>query len=69
MKILKLLNKLNLSIIVIFLLLTHFVFADETPIDIWNIDKSETETNIDKNSLIEKTEIASENSIYKMPND
>ena len=69
MKILKLLNKVNLSIIVIFLLLTHSVFAEETPIDIWNIDKSEAEIGVDRNSLIEKTEIASENNIYQMQND
>ncbi|MDA7576813.1 hypothetical protein N8700_02230 [Candidatus Pelagibacter sp.] len=69
MKILKLLNKVNFSIIVIFLLLTHSVFAEDTPIDIWNIDKSEAEIDPDKNSLIEKTEISSESNIYQMQND
>ena len=39
MKILKLLNKKNLSIIIISLLLPLFSIAEEKPVDIWNIDK------------------------------
>ena len=42
MKILRLLNKINFSII--FLLFCNFVsLAEEEPVDIWNIDKKKTE--------------------------
>ena len=39
MRILKLLNKISLSIIFLILLLATKVIAEETPVDIWNIDK------------------------------
>ena len=39
MRILKLLNKNNLSIVVIYLFSSVYVFAEDKPIDIWNIDK------------------------------
>ena len=42
MKILKLLNKKNLSIIIISLL-SIFAIAEDKPVDIWNIDKKEIE--------------------------
>ena len=41
MKILKLLNKKNLTIVIIYLFSTLTVFAEDKPIDIWNIDKKE----------------------------
>ena len=44
MKILKLLNKKNLSIIIISLLPTFSTIAEDKPVDIWNIDKKEVET-------------------------
>ncbi len=47
MKILKLLNKKNLSIVSIFLLLITETIADEKPVDIWNIDKKD----IDKKNV------------------
>ena len=43
MKILKLLNKKNLSIIIIFLLSFVSAIAEDKPVDIWNIDKKETQ--------------------------
>ena len=66
MKILRLLNKLNLSIITIYLLSTISVVAEDNPVDIWNIDKKETEITTEEISTIEKIEKISESSIYQM---
>ena len=70
MKILKLLNKKNFSIISIFLFLTLKAFAEENPVDIWNIDKKEIE-NENKISLEaednQKEEIL-QKSIYNLQN-
>ena len=63
MKILRLLNKLNLSIITIYLLSTISVVAEDKPVDIWNIDKKATEITTEEISTIEKI---SESSIYEM---
>ena len=52
MKISKLLNKKNLSI-VIFSLISFSSFAEDKPVDIWNLEKQEV----------------SESSIYKMQSD
>ena len=54
MKILKLLNKKNLSIIIFFLLPSTFAIAEDKPIDIWNLDKQKIETNSETISLDEK---------------
>ena len=59
MKILRLLNKKNLSIITIYLLSTITVVAEDKPVDIWNIDKKETEITTEEISTIEKIEIIS----------
>ena len=61
MKILKLLNKKNLSIIIIFLASYLSATAEEQPIDIWNIEKKEisttdSETNISNENENKKTE-------------
>jgi hypothetical protein len=69
MKILKLLNKKNLSIIIIYLLSSLSLIAEDKPVDIWNIDKKAIETTVDVNSSVEKIEIKSENSIYQMQTD
>ncbi len=69
MKILRLLNKKNLSIIIIYLLSFISVLAEDKPVDIWNIDKAENEDAIEKNSSAEKTEVISESSIYDMQAD
>ena len=66
MKILKLLNKKNLSIITIYLLSSISVIAEDKPIDIWNIEKKEVEAATQE---ILSSEKISENSIYKMQTD
>ena len=56
MKILKLLNKKNFSII----LISFFslgVFAEEQPVDIWNIDKKKIENNQSSNELTVEDDI------------
>ena len=69
MKILKLLNKKNLSIIIISLLLSLPSIAEEKPVDIWNIEKQETDSISEENLSLEKTKQESQNSIYKMQVD
>ena len=69
MRILKLLNKKYLSIIVIYLFSPFFVFAEDKPIDIWNIDKQKTDNISETNLSSEKLEIIPESSIYKMQAD
>jgi hypothetical protein len=69
MKILRLLNNKNLPIVIIYLLSFVSAIAEDKPIDIWNIDKIETEVIVDKNSSVENTEVISENSIYNMQAD
>ena len=66
MKILKLLNKKNLSIIIISLLLSLPSIAEEKPVDIWNLEKQESDSVSEENLSLEKTEQESQNSIYKM---
>mgnify|MGYP001211604506 CR=1 FL=1 len=66
MKILKLLNKKNLSIITIYLLSSISLIAEDKPIDIWNIEKKEVEVATEEILSLEKI---SENSIYKMQAD
>ena len=69
MKILKLLNKNNFSIIFI-LLLTFNSYAEDEPVDIWNIDKNEnqkisqTEISTLENDIDDNT--VKESSIYKL---
>ena len=69
MKILKLLNKKNLSIIIISLLLSLPSIAEEKPVDIWNLEKQESDSVSEENLSLEKTEQESQNSIYKMQVD
>ena len=69
MKTLKLLNKKNLSIIIISLLSTFSTIAEDKPIDIWNIDKKEVDTSIKENIAEEKINEISENGIYQMQAD
>jgi len=45
MKILRLLNKIFLPIFILFLLATSRSYSEESPVDIWNIDKSEINQN------------------------
>ena len=69
MKILKLLNKKNLSIIIFSLLITPPLFAEDKPVDIWNIEKKEVDTISEENLSDENKQEVSENSIYKMQSD
>ena len=69
MKILKLLNKNNLSIIIIYLFSSLLVLAEDKPVDIWNIDKKEIESITETNILSEKIDAGIENSIYDMQAD
>ena len=69
MKILKLLNNKNLSIIIISLLLSVSSIAEEKPVDIWNLDKKETQNISKENLSVEKNEETSQSSIYKMQSD
>ena len=69
MKILKLLNKKNLSIIIISLLSSFSSIAEEKPVDIWNIDKQKEETASEEIISIEKTEEISQSNIYKTQTD
>ena len=49
MKILKLLNNKNLSIIIISLLLSLPSIAEEKPVDIWNLEKQESDSDSKEN--------------------
>ena len=69
MKTLKLLNKENLSIIIISLLLTFSTIAEDKPVDIWNIDKKEVETSIKENISEENINEISETGIYQIQAD
>jgi hypothetical protein len=68
MKISKLLNKKNLSI-VIFSLISLSSFAEDKPVDIWNLEKQEGESISEENLSIENKQEVSESSIYKMQSD
>ena len=65
MKISKLLNKKNLSI-VIFSLISLSSFAEDKPVDICSLEKQEVETISEENLSIENKQEVSESSIYKM---
>ena len=69
MRILKLLNKKYFSIIIIFLLSSLNVIAEDQPIDIWNIDKKAIETTSEAISSTEIIGITAENNIYNMQAD
>ena len=69
MKTLRLLNKKNLSIIIISLLSTFSTIAEDKPVDIWNIDKKEVETSIKENISEENINEISETGIYQIQAD
>ena len=56
MKILRLLNSKYLSIIFIFLLLNFNTYAEDEPVDIWNIDKEKIQGNSENEELVSITE-------------
>ena len=69
MRILKLLNKKYFSIIIIFLLSSVNVIAEDQPIDIWNIDKKAIETTSEVISSNEIIGATAESNIYNMQAD
>tara|TARA_B100000902_G_scaffold379680_1_gene414235 strand:- start:468 stop:2231 length:1764 start_codon:yes stop_codon:yes gene_type:complete len=69
MKILKLLNNKNLSIITTSLFLSFSSIAEDKPVDIWNIDKQDVENTPADNSSTEKNKEMSEDNIYKIQSD
>ena len=67
MKTLKLLNKKNFSIIIFSLIASTISFAEDKPVDIWNIEKKEVETISEENLSEENSnEDTSENNVYRM---
>ena len=56
MKILKLLNKIYLSILIIFFFSIVNSFSQDEPVDIWNIDKEQIQENSENKELISITE-------------
>ena len=56
MKILKLLNKIYLSILIIFFFSMVNSFSENEPVDIWNIDKEQIQENSENKELISTTE-------------
>ena len=70
MKTLKLLNKKNFSIIIFSLIASTISFAEDKPVDIWNIEKKEVETISEENLSDENSnEEISENNVYGMQSD
>ena len=69
MRILKLLNKKYFSIIIILLLSSVNVIAEDQPIDIWNIDKKVIETTSEAISSNQITGVTAESNIYNMQAD
>ena len=69
MKILRLLNKKNFSIILA-LLFTIASYAEEQPVDIWNIDTKNIESNSPKSEINDsengQIKLNTESEIYKM---
>lgn len=70
MKILKLLNNKNLSIILLLIFTAFNVFAEDKPVDIWNIDKKEIEQDSQLKSAtkkeVDKIKVITETDIFKM---
>ena len=69
MKISKLLNRKNFSILIIYFTLSVCVFAEDKPIDIWNLEKKKPETAIDTNINSEILDNNSQGSIYNIQSD
>ena len=66
MKILKLLNKKYFSILIIYLFLPINTFAEDKPVDIWNLEKKETDIVEETNISIQKQKNSNESNIYDM---
>ena len=66
MKILKLLNKKIFSITLVCLIFFTTVFAEEKPIDIWNIEKKDNQVISETNISSEKSSGTTQNSVYEL---
>ena len=66
MKILKLLNKKILSTKLVCLIFFIPVFAEEKPIDIWNIEKKDNQVILETNISSESTVNTTRNSVYEL---
>ena len=66
MKILKLSNKKYFSILIFYLLSGINTFAEDKPVDIWNLEKKETDTVVETNISDQNQNNSTGNSIYNM---
>ena len=66
MKTLKSLNKKILSIKIVYLIFFIPVFAEEKPIDIWNIEKKDNQVISETNISSESTAGNTQNSVYEL---
>ena len=66
MKILKLLNKKYFSILIFYMLSGINTFAEEKPVDIWNLEKKQTDIVEETNISNQKQINSNESSIYNM---
>ena len=66
MKILKLLNKKNFSILIIYLLYCINLSAEDKPIDLWNLEKNETDITEENITSNQNQDDGVANSIYEM---
>ena len=66
MKILKLLNKKYFSILIFYLLSATNTFAENKPVDIWNLEKKETDIVVETNISDQNQNNSAGSSIYDM---
>ena len=66
MKILKLLNKKILLTKLVYLIFFTPTFAEEKPIDIWNIEKKDNQVISETNISSENSSSTTQNSVYKL---
>ncbi len=66
MKILKLLNKKNFSILIIYLLYCINLSAEDKPIDLWNLEKNETDITEENITFSQNQKINITDGVYEM---
>ena len=66
MKILKLLNKKYFSILIFYLLSSTNTFAEDKPVDIWNLEKKETDIVVETNISNQNQNNNTGSSIYNL---
>ena len=69
MKILKLLNRIFLSILLLFFTFVKISYSEEQPVDIWNIDKSKIKQNSGNDNTETNLKIKDDNLIKTFPFD